>query len=224
MKYLLATAALATALALPALADNNGNNVINHDGVAVGGNVNGSTINNGSVGSGAFSPTASANSTNANINNNSNSSRSSSESSASARQEQGQLQGQTAMSGVSGSGNSSVSIKDRLQAPAVVSPGLAATFDCLGSFSGGVGVPGVGFNFGGTQPIEECLNAYTARLAREFGEDADTQIAYLCEGKRYAKHSKKCKEKGYAPSADVYRDDVVETDHLPVSSGSPAKH
>lgn len=230
MKRLLLTTAIIAALTLPAFASGiGGDSITANSGIANQGTIQNSTLNNGSVGSGAFSPTASASSSNhnTNANINTNTSRSSSESSASAKQHQSQGQYQSSKSSVKDSANNSnnITFKHRLQAPSPVAPGLAATFDCLGSKSGGVGVPGFGVTFGGTEANEDCMARYTASVAREWKESEEVQFAYLCESPRYAKHSPHCKkDSDYAPAAGASHESVVSSGIAPSVSSSPAKH
>lgn len=185
MNKLLTTAAILAALAAPAFALND-NNAVGNSGVVNQGNLNHSAINNGNYGSGSFSPSASSSSTNVNTN---------VANGGSARQEQGQLQGQvqgqTATSGVSGSGNSSVTIKDRKQAPAVFAPGLVAGFDCMGSASVGGSVAGFGISGGSTSVNEDCINVYLSRELERKGDKAGSW-GVLCESEKVRKHSANC--------------------------------
>lgn len=187
MNKLLTTAAILAALAAPAFALND-NNAVGTSGVVNQGNLNNSAINNGNYGSGSFSPSASSSSTNVNTN---------VANGGSARQEQdqlqGQVQGQTASSGVSGSGNSSVTIKDRKQAPAVFAPGLVAGFDCMGSTSLGASLAGVGVGGGSTHSDEDCVGVYLYRVAKYEEKDDETAGNLLCDIPKYARNSAKCK-------------------------------
>lgn len=187
-KLLIATALVA--FATPAFAGifgDEGNSINNNSGVANNGNIQNSVINNGA---GSGSTNLSNTSTNTNHNTNVNTAvGGSAKSSSSAHQ--GQVQGQTATSGVEGSGNSSVTIKDRKQAPAVFAPGLVAGFDCMGSSSVGGSVAGFGISGGGTHVNEDCINVYLSRELERKG-DKDGSWGVLCESEKVKKHSKHC--------------------------------
>lgn len=203
MKKLLITTAI-IALAAPALASGIGGDSINgNSGIANNGTIQNSTLNNG-LGAGG---TVNTGSTNVNAN--------SSHSSA----KQGQVQGQSATSGVQGSGNSSVTIKDRKQAPAVFAPGLVAGFDCLGSASIGGSVAGFGIGGGSTTANDDCINVYLARELERKGSKAGAW-GVLCESPKVRKHAPEC-----ADYREEYALDSVGDSEFPeVSHASPAKH
>jgi hypothetical protein len=87
-----------------------------------------------------------------------------------------------------GNGNGNVannslrnSYRDRLQAPGIGAPGLAAAGAevCLGSASGGVSGPGFGLTFGATYPEKDCnLRSYARSLQFLGHKAAATQM--LC--------------------------------------------
>lgn len=200
MKRLLTTAAILAALSAPAFALND-NVITGNSGVANQGNLNNSTINNGAGAGGTFN----TGSTNTNVNSNvakGGEAFSASSSSAKQGQAQGQVQGQTATSGVEGSGNSSVAIKDRKQAPTVFAPGLVAGFDCMGSASVGGSVAGFGISGGSTSVNEDCINVYLSRELERKGDKAGSW-GVLCESEKVRKHSANC------PDAVEYEAETV---------------
>jgi hypothetical protein len=235
MRQLLATAALLAAFALPALASGiGGDSITNNDGIANQGTIQNSTLNNGSVGSGAFSPSASASSTNVNTAFGG-SAKSSSDSSSysSAKQEQGQFQAQSqsAKSSVKDSGNSKASVSVAAQkrnpvATAYAAPLVAADDTCMGSTSaGGQGV-GFGLSIGSTWSDADCVRRKDARELHNMGY-RPAAIALLCQSANVRKAMKDAgtpcvgSEDDYVPSAG--HSASFESEY-PTVSGSPAKH
>lgn len=174
---------LSTASAF-ALGDNinSGNTLSNSSAVGIGGNVSGSTINNGA---GSGSTTLSSSNTNTNTNN----------SSASSRQRQNQSQSQSntlsnsgnsvSRSGVRNSGNSSntntIEAQKRNPVSSAATAFLTATDDtCMGSSSLGAQGVGLGVSVGSTWHDNDCVRRKDARELHNMGQKV-AALALLCQ-------------------------------------------
>ncbi|MCE9567452.1 MAG: hypothetical protein K8U57_36080 [Planctomycetes bacterium] len=88
-------------------------------------------------------------------------------------------------------GGTTITNKQRRQAPAVFAPGLVNGFDCNGSNTGGISSPFGSIALGGTEANDDCLNVYLSRELERKG-DADGAWGVLCESEKVRKHSSRC--------------------------------
>lgn len=92
----------------------------------------------------------------------------------------------TANSNSSGSNNNTNYNQQKLQAPGIGGPGLAASGNaCLGSVSGGVSGAGFGFVFGTTTEDKQCNLRENAKVLRSFGQKR-AAVEILCKNTEMA--------------------------------------
>ena len=91
-----------------------------------------------------------------------------------------------ANSNSSGSNNNTNYNQQKLQAPGIGGPGLAAGGNaCLGSISGGVSGAGFGFVFGTTTEDKQCNLRENAKVLRSFGQKR-AAVEILCKNNERA--------------------------------------